>query len=518
MIVVEDPWSPPARTVPACIAWWAARTPDAPALLGLGGERLTFVALQAALVRFGRDLAALGIGRRDRVILAMPDGVSHAVAMLATIGSAVGVPVNPVQPRSEAEPIVASIAPRAVIEIRGVETAYRAAAARAGAAVIEIDRSGMVIPGQDPAGPPLLPSADPAPTDLGMILLTSGTTERPRRVPVTHGLLLDTCAARVAIRGFTPRDRCLNTAPGYFVLGISRTAEALISGGSALVAAPGDVILCPEAVRDLQPTWAWLSPALLQSILDVAAGNAAFQEWPLRLVRLGGSRVHRDLAAGGEALWGLPMLNGYGTTETLGFIAAEEYSDTVPRKPGSLGLARPGTEIVIRADNGTALSSGAAGEITVQTRGRFEGYLDDPEANAAVFFPGGWYRTGDIGYLDQDGYLFVTGRAREMINRGGEKIAPHAVDEVLRAHPEIADAAAFALPDRRLGEEVAAAVVVRDGATVTERGLPALGGGASLAARGAAPHLVRHRGCRAPDRGKVQRTLLTERYRDAGHG
>jgi acyl-CoA synthetase (AMP-forming)/AMP-acid ligase II len=516
VIVIEDPWSPPAETIPGSIAWWAEQTPEAPALLGLAGERLSFGELQTALTCVGRDLAALGIGRGDRVVLALPDGVAHAVAMLGTIGAAVAVPVNPVQAPVEAEQILTVVQPRAVIEALGVETDFRGAA-RAGVPVFTVDRSGALLPDQEPLGPPLPSAPEPAAADLAMILLTSGTTDRPRRVPVSHGMLLDTCAARVAIRGFTARDRCLNAAPGYFVLGISRTAEALICGGSAIVAAPSDVVLAPEAVRDLQPTWAWLSPALLGSILQAAAHNPAFAQWPLRLVRLGGSRVASDLAARGEALWGLPMLNGYGTTETLGFISAEEYPETVPRKPGSLGLARPGQEIVICADDGTPLPAGTVGEITVQTRGRFDGYLDDPAATAAVFFPGGWYRTGDLGYLDEDGYLFVTGRMREMINRGGEKIAPHEIDEVLRTHPAIAEAAAFALPDRRLGEEVAAAVVARDGAGLTERGLR------RWAAARLSPHKVPRRiwfvaALPHTGSGKVQRTLLTEQYRKRANG
>jgi acyl-CoA synthetase (AMP-forming)/AMP-acid ligase II len=206
-------------------------------------------------------------------------------------------------------------------------------------------------------------------------------------------------------------------------------------------------------------------------VLEAAAEDLAYRDWPLRFVRSGGALVTPELIGRGQALWGVPVLNGYGTTENLGFISAEESPETIPRKPGSVGLARPGLEIAIRTADGDPLASGMVGEITVQGPGVFSSYLDDPEATAAAFFPGGWYRTGDLGYLDDEGYLFVTGRLREMINRGGEKIAPTEVDEALRAHPAVADAAAFAILDTRLGEEVAAAVVLREAGTLDARAL-----------------------------------------------
>ena len=269
----------------------------------------------------------------------------------------------------------------------------------------------------------------------------------------------------------------------------------------------------PEAIRDLAPTWTWMSPALLETILEAAQRNPAFRQWPLRFVRLGGAQVTPDLIARGQDFWGVPTLNGYGTTETLGYIAAEESPETIPRKAGSVGLVRPGLEIAIRDAAGAALPAGVAGEITVHDSA-FTGYLGDPAATAAAFFPGGWYRTGDLGYLDEEGYLFVTGRSREMINRGGEKIAPQEIDDVLRGHPAVADAAAFALPDRRLGEEVAAAVVLREGAALDERALR------RWAAARLSPHKVpRHVWFVAalPRTGssKVQRGVLTERYREA---
>jgi acyl-CoA synthetase (AMP-forming)/AMP-acid ligase II len=395
---------------------------------------------------------------------------------------------------------------------RNSDTVYGDLATESSLPVLEIDADGHVLLDAEPDG---TAGAWPAPDDLALILLTSGTTDQPRRVPATHGNLLATCSARVHARQLSARDRGLSAAPAYFVLGLARVVESLIAGGSVIVTSAAEMVRQPEAVRDLQPTWAWLNPALLETILEAAPANPAFAAWPLRHVRSGGALVTPELIARAQELWRVPVLNGYGTTETLGYISAEESPRTIPRKPGSVGLARPGLEIAIRSPDGERLPPGATGEITVRGGRVFTGYLDDPEATAAAFYPGGWYRTGDLGRLDEEGYLFVTGRAREMINRGGEKIVPHELDDALRSHPAVADAAAFALPHRRLGEEAAAAVVLREPGALSERELR------RWVASRLSPHKVPRRiwfVAELPRTGssKVQRGVLSEQFRERG--
>jgi acyl-CoA synthetase (AMP-forming)/AMP-acid ligase II len=505
-----DGWNPPGPTVPACIAWWAGTTPDAPALLGFAGEALSYGELQERVLGFAQRLTALGVAPDDRVAAAIPDGIAHALALLAAQRAAIAVPINPAQTRAEVKPILAACAPRALIVAAGTGSGVREAARAATVPVLEVDNSGTLHP--TPAlGSPCPLRDEPQAEELALILPTSGTTERPRLVPVVHGPWLETCAMRVRTRRLLPRDRCLNAAPGYFVMGVARTAEALISGGSAIVATAAEIVLRPAAVRDQRPTWTWMGPALLDSVLEAASGDAAVAEWPFRFVRSGGARVTPELIARAEALWNVPVLNGYGTTETHGYIAAEADPAVAPRKVGSVGTVRPGLPVAIRADNGAALPAGQTGEITARTGGIFAGYLDDPEASAAAFFPGGWYRTGDLGYLDSEGYLFVTGRAREMINRGGAKIAPHEIDDALRDHPAVAAAAAFALPDRRLGEEVALAVVLREGQHLSLREIRRW-----LADR-LSPHKIPRRVWFVAElprtgSGKVQRAALTARF------
>ena len=508
----DEPLIPPARTIHEAIAWWAERTPDAPALLDVSGEVVVFRDVQNRIEAFGAQLAALGIRRGDRVVLALPDGMAAAIAGLATSRVAIAVPVNPALSRAEAVPLLAAVAPRAVCVAENTNTVYGDLATETGWPLLEIDVGGRLLLDREPDG---AKGTWPAPDDLALILLTSGTTDQPRRVPATHGNLLLTCSARVHARQLSAHDRGLSSAPAYFVLGLARVAESLIAGGSVIVTSAAEIVRQPEAVRDVQPTWAWLNPALLETIVEAAPTNPAFAAWPLRHVRSGGALVTPELIARAQELWRVPVLNGYGTTETLGYISAEESPQTIPRKPGSVGLARPGLEIAIRDAHGERLPPGVTGEITVRGESVFTGYLDDPEATAAAFHPGGWYRTGDLGHLDEEGYLFVTGRAREMINRGGEKIVPHELDDALRAHPMVADAAAFALPHRRLGEEAAAAVVLREPGALSERELR------RWVAGRLSPHKVPRRiwfVAELPRTGssKVQRGVLSERFRERG--
>ena len=194
----------------------------------------------------------------------------------------------------------------------------------------------------------------------------------------------------------------------------------------------------------------------------------AFRQSPLRCIHSTAGPLSADEMGRLETTLGAPILNGYGMTEATA-IAGERYVGS-QRVPGSVGP--PWCEVRIVDEHDQPVAPGESGEIVVRGPRVFAGYLDDAEANAAAFLPGGWFRTGDVGYLD-DGVLFVSARRNELINRGGEKIAPADVDHILITHPAVADAAVFAIPDARLGEDIVAAIVLRPGTTATPRQLRA---------------------------------------------
>jgi oxalate---CoA ligase len=209
-------------------------------------------------------------------------------------------------------------------------------------------------------------------------------------------------------------------------------------------------------------------PTMHQAILARAQAVAAHERPALRLIRSSSAPLPPVTHAELERLFGAPVLEAYGMTEAAHQMASNPLPPAT-RKPGSVGVAA-GPAVAIMGADGALLSSGSTGEVVIRGETVTAGYLANAEANAAAF-SAGWFRTGDQGHLDADGYLFLTGRLKEQINRGGEKVSPIEIDDALMAHPAVAQALAFGMPHPTLGEEVAAAAVFRTGAAVTEREL-----------------------------------------------
>jgi acyl-CoA synthetase (AMP-forming)/AMP-acid ligase II len=315
------------------------------------------------------------------------------------------------------------------------------------------------------------PAADPR--HVAVILHASGTTALPKRVPRTHGSI--TAAARVARAStlLTPDDVLLLTAGFHHSLGLADFLAALLNGGSCVVTGGFDPRAYADWLDAHRPTWSVLTPAQLDLLLDHAAATGreviAGPESRLRAVRAEAQAMTPGTLQRAERSLRAPVLTGYGMTET-GNIA--KFGPHDERREGSCGRSW-GIAIRIVDESGQDVAPGATGEVVVRGPTVFAGYLDDPAATAAAFLPGGWFRTGDSGHLDEDGYLYLTGRVHETINRGGEKIAPAEVDRVLASHPAVANAAVFAVPDARLGEDIVAAVVLKPGQTASQRELRA---------------------------------------------
>jgi acyl-CoA synthetase (AMP-forming)/AMP-acid ligase II/acyl carrier protein len=269
-----------------------------------------------------------------------------------------------------------------------------------------------------------------------------------------------------------PTDRCLNIMPLFHIHGLVGALLSSLAARASVVCTPG--FYAPEFfawVKTFQPTWYTAVPTMHQAILARASQEAdVLSHSSLRLIRSSSAPLPPQVLAELERVFRVPVLEAYGMTEAAHQMASNPLPPR-PRKAGSVGRAA-GPDIAILDEAGNRLPPGTKGEIAIQGANVMRGYENNPEANATTFTHG-WFRTGDQGYLDADGYLFLTGRIKEIINRGGEKIAPREVDEVLLDHPAVAQAVAFALPHPRLGEEVAAAVVVRSAMTATEQELRA---------------------------------------------
>jgi acyl-CoA synthetase (AMP-forming)/AMP-acid ligase II len=343
------------------------------------------------------------------------------------------------------------------------------AAAASAMAALDVDELVRGAPRDATALGPL-PAVDPE--SIVAILHTSGTTGWPKRVLRSHRSYVATARITQACTSLTPGDRLLVSSGIFTNGGFGAICTALCTGGSCVLTPAFDPAAYPAWLEALQPTWAITTPTELNLLLAEAerAGRAAIAgpRSRLRALRVGAQPMTPGTLERAEASLHATILESYGMTEAS-YITASGPS-IQDRRAGASGKPL-GCAVRVLDEKGHDLPAGQPGAIVIRGATLFSGYLADPEANAAAFLPGGWFRTGDIGVLDEAGYLRLRGRANELINRGGEKIAPAEVDRALLSHPAVAEAASFAVPDDRLGEDIVAAVVPRAGASPSAREL-----------------------------------------------
>ncbi len=452
------------------LAAQARSAPAAEAILGLDRRPLSYAKLLDLVERTVRALRAAGIRRGDRIGIVLPNGPEMAAAFLSSACAATCAPLNPAYRAEEFDFYLSDLNAKAVLIQRGLDSPVRAVAAARGVALIEtVPRAGAPAGWFDLLGCEVLdPEADLAgPADVALVLHTSGTTSKPKIVPLTHRNLVASAENIRRTLRLQPADRCLNVMPLFHIHGLVGVVLSSMAAGASVACAPGFQAPRFFAWMDhFRPTWYSAVPSIHQAILERAPLNEpVVRRNRLRFIRSSSSALPPPVMARLEEVFGAPVIEAYGMTEASHQMASNPLPPGV-RKPGSVGLPT-GIEIAIMNEDGRLLGAGERGEVVIRGPSVTAGYDNNPAANAAAF-TGGWFRTGDQGYLDADGYLFLTGRLKEIINRGGEKISPREIDEVLLAHPAVAQALAFAVPDAKLGEEVAAAVVLRPGAQATD--------------------------------------------------
>jgi acyl-CoA synthetase (AMP-forming)/AMP-acid ligase II/acyl carrier protein len=306
--------------------------------------------------------------------------------------------------------------------------------------------------------------------DTALVLHTSGTTSRPKIVPLKQSNLARSAGNISSWLALTPEDRCLNIMPLFHVHGLMAALMASLAVGASVVCTEGFV--APrffEWMEAQRPTWYTAVPTMHQGILKRADSHPdILEQVQLRFVRSCSASLPPRVMQELEDTFHVPVVEAYGMTEGTHQICCNPLPPRT-RKPGSVGLPT-GTRVCILDETDKKLDVGEVGEIAIQGSTITQGYENNPQANEQAF-TGGWFRTGDQGYLDQEGYLFITGRTKEIINRGGEKIAPREVEEVLLDHPQIVQVVVFPAPDPMLGETVAAAVITQPDSELDEREL-----------------------------------------------
>ncbi len=478
----------------------AGRAPDVPAILAPGRAPLSYAQLLDRVRRTAALLRRHGLGAGDRVALVARNGPDAAAAFLALACSCACAPLDPACTAQEFASSLANLRIGALMVEDGLDTAAVAEARSLGLPVMPLTAVDDVSPGTPPPSP--------QPAEVALALHTSGTTGRPRAVPLTHANICACARATVDWLRLSPEDRCLNIMPLFHVHGLLTAVFASLAAGGSVVCTPG---LRPESfldwVAEFRPTWYTAGPALHHAVLAALSERPeAARDCGFRFVRSAAAPLPPSLMQAMERAFGVPVIESYGMTEAAPQITSNPLPPGV-RKPGSAGLPA-GTQVTILDRDRRPLPAGRPGEIAIRGPSVVAGYEGDAQANADAFADG-WLLTGDLGYLDADGYLFITGRIKETINRGGELVSPREVDEALLQHADVEEAAAFGVAHPTLGEDVAAAVRLRAGSHVAPAELRA------FAARLLAPMKVPSRIAivdaipKGPS-GKVQRLALAE--------
>ncbi|HEX9580136.1 MAG TPA: acyl--CoA ligase [Gemmatimonadales bacterium] len=449
---------------------------DAPALSAPGGTPLTYHALRALVAETLDALAGRGLGRNDRVAIVLDNGPGMAAAFMTIAAGATAAPLNPAYRAEEFEFYLADLQARLLIVGRDATSPAVDVAGRLGIPVARLvprperGAGSFALEFSGPSSAPRVPAEATREEDVALVLHTSGTTSRPKMVPL---LQRNVCASARNIRStlrLSSEDRGLVVMPLFHIHGLMAALLAPLSAGGEVCCTPGFNALKFFAwLGEVRPTWYTAVPTMHQAILARSSRNAdAIKGSRLRFVRSSSSALPTTVIQQLEATFGAPVIESYGMTEA----AHQMASNPLPpgrRKPGTVGT-QAGPEVQVVDEQGDPLAAGRSGEIVIRGDNVMGGYESNPAANATAFIKG-WFRTGDQGVLDGDGYLSITGRLKEIINRGGEKVSPREVDEIIMGHPAVHQCVTFAMPHDMLGEEVAAAVVLKEGAAATDKEL-----------------------------------------------
>ncbi len=461
-----------ARTV---VELLAAGADGAVAIAASGAEPVTYGDLRRQVDETIGALNAVGVGRGDRVAIILANGPRMAAAFLAIAAGAAAAPLNPQYRAEEFEFYLTDLKAKALVTEAGVSPAAIEVAGKLGVPVIELaskpgGRGFSIVVAQ--TGGSLVAGGPAEPSEVALVLHTSGTTSRPKIVPLSQANI---CASARNVRdtlSLTASDRGLVIMPLFHIHGLIAGVLAPLSAGGSIFCPPGfNALKFFSWLEEARPSWYTAVPTMHQAILARAGHNTAIVAAnPLRFIRSSSSSLAPQVLAELEARFSTRVVEGYGMTEAAHQMASNLLAPGI-RKPGTVGVAA-GPQVAIMDSAGAILPQGEKGEIVIRGENVTTGYENNPSANDQAF-TNGWFRTGDLGFFDEDGFLTIAGRLKEIINRGGEKISPREVDEVLMDHPCVLQAVTFAVAHDKLGEDVAAAVVLREGQTVSERDLRA---------------------------------------------
>lgn len=446
---------------------------EAPAILAPGKRSLSYGTLYRQMQYVGEKIRSLGIEVHDRIALMVPDGPEMAVALLSIASASACVPLNSHLKEGECECYLEEVGVKAFIVQKGLDSPGLKAAQKKGVMIITLvplhEKEAGLFRLEGGKERPCSEVNFPQVNDTALILSTSGTTSKPKLIPISHAIICASVKTIVSRAHLSTHDRCLNPMPLHHLYGIQTGVfSSIFSGGS---------VVCPrgfepqsffEWLEEFRPTWFTSVTPMLQSLLSIASSHdEMIRRNPLRFIRAGTVALPYPVQERVEHIFSAPVSVSYGLTE-----ANPVTSGPLPpgkTKPGSVGTPA-NMNVAIVDEKGTRLPPGEIGEIITSGPFIMSGYLNDDDANKKAFRED-WLKTGDLGLLDEEGYLFIRGRSKEIINRGGEKVSPYEVEERLLKHPAVKEAVIFPVPHQYLLEDMAAAVVLNEGSLASEEEL-----------------------------------------------
>ena len=464
---------PEAKTVLDLLK--TVQSPSAVALSAPDRSDLTYKGLLDLIERIVVSINDLGIGRNDRVAIVLTNGPEMASAFIAFAAAATTAPLNPNYRGDEYRFYLEDLNAKVLVVEEDSTSPSIEVARDLGIPVIRLHVRATMAAGEFDivAGEGVLSGGTSASAgnaqadDVGLVLHTSGTTSKPKLVPLTQRNLVASAVNIGRTLALVPADRSMNIMPLFHIHGLIAVILSSLTSGASVYCTPGfNALKAFKWLADCKPTWYSAVPTMHQAILGRAKNNAdIISDMKLRFARSSSSSLPPQVMSELEETFGCPVIEAYGMTEATHQMASNPLPPAA-RKPGTVGIAA-GPEVAIMSQEGTLLENGKIGEIVIKGDNVTAGYENNAKANAENF-TNGWFRTGDQGILDNEGYISITGRLKEIINRGGEKISPREVDEVLMDHPAVQQVVTFAIPHGTLGEEVAAVVVLREGEKAEE--------------------------------------------------
>lgn len=443
-----------------CIDLYASLTPEAPAVLSHHPGQLSYAQLRALVYHAEQWFGENGFGINDRIGTVFTDNFTAAIAFLAVSNSSVCVPLNPDFTQDELDHYLKLINIKALLVQEGeAEKVKRALKGRRVEIIQWAFRKGhrlelsLLTKKRFGSKPSYNRGSG---VDVALILFTSGTTAQPKVIPRTHRELCAMAQNSVKAYSLTSSDRYFTVRPFHFIASILAMLASVSVGGSFVFSDNLETTKLFTAIQEIKPTWLGFPPVIYQAMVAEINGRH-LQDYDLsslRFLHSTGAPLPPQVAQQLEEMFNIPVVNTYGMTET-GILACNYR---IPQRDGSVGKII-NTEVGIMDEKGKLLLSCAVGEVVARGLGVIKNYENNPEANKTAF-QGGWFKTGDCGYLDQDGYLYITGRTKELINRGGQKVSPYEIEKIILQHPDISDAVVFPFPHSKFGEEIAVAVVL----------------------------------------------------------